>query len=68
MVDISKTYINETLREYGGNHIAEDARTLFINELKEYANELAEQTMFCVKTRKGKKVMKKDIELALKTI
>lgn len=68
MVDISKTYINETLKDYGANHISEEARILFIDTLKEYAEELAEQTNFCMRTRKGKKIMKKDIELALKTM
>lgn len=68
MVDISKSYINKILREHGGNHIAEEAREFFIEHLKDYADDLANQTMFCVNSRKGKKVMKKDIELALKTI
>lgn len=66
MVDISRNYINTTLREYGCDHIAEDARQLYVDEIKKYANTLAEKANMGMRNRKGKKLMKKDVELALK--
>lgn len=65
MVDISRSFVNETLRKYGVHQIAEDARDLFLEEIKEYADELAEKSNIAVRNRKGKKLMKKDIKLAL---
>lgn len=68
MVDISRNYINKTLREYGCDHIAEDARELYANEIKKYADALAEKANMGMRNRKGKKLMKKDVELALKVM
>ena len=65
MVDISRNYINETIRKYGVHQISEDARDLFLEEMKEYAEKLAEKSNIAVKNRKGKKLMKKDVKLAL---
>lgn len=65
MVDISRTYINETIRKYGVHQISEDARALFLEELRDYADLLAEKSNVAVRNRKGKKLMRKDIKLAL---
>ena len=65
MVDIAKSYVNETLRKFGATHVAEDARELFLDKLKDYADELSKKTNMCIEIRKGKKVLKKDVELAL---
>ena len=65
MVDISRSFVNETLRKYGVHQISEDARDLFLVVIKEYADQLAEKSNIAVRNRKGKKLMKKDIKLAL---
>ena len=68
MVDISKSYVNKTLRNYGADHNAEDARELFIDQIMRYADDLAEKANMGMRNRKGKKLMKKDVELAIKVM
>lgn len=65
MVDISRNYVNTTIRKYGADHIAEDARELFVDKVMEYADSLAEKANMGMRNRKGKKLMKKDVQLAL---
>ena len=64
MVDISRNYINETLRQFEGQQIAEDARKYYLDKIMNFAEELAENTNLVMKNRRGKKIMKKDVKLA----
>lgn len=65
MVDISRNYINETLRQFNGQQIAEDARKYYLEQIMNFADNLAENANLAMKNRRGKKLMKKDLKLAM---
>ena len=65
MVSIPKTYANEVLKQYGTEYVNEEARLCFIKKLDEYANKLSEETDKALKIRNGKKILVKDVELAV---
>ena len=64
MSSIPKTYAKELLKEYGVEYVNKDAVDYFIKEIDKFATRLAKNSNDCLKIRKGKKIMLKDVELA----
>lgn len=66
MSDIPKTYVKEVLQRQGIKYISKDAINFFIKEINNFSENLAKNSSDCLKIRKGKKIMEKDVELASK--
>ena len=66
MSDIPKAYVKELLQKQGIKYISKDAINFFIKEVNNFSENLAKNSNDCLKVRKGKKIMEKDVELASK--